>query len=47
MADFKYLDMERGVWVVEDVKGMRTNVYKLKLKMFLRRYGDFFDFREV
>ena len=47
VADFKYLDMERGVWVVEDVKGMRTNVYKLKLKMFLRRYGDFFDFREV
>ncbi len=47
VADFKYLDMERGVWVVEDVKGMRTDVYKLKLKMFLRRYGDFFDFREV
>lgn len=47
VADFKYLDMERGVWVVEDVKGMRTDVYRLKLKMFLRRYGDFFDFVEV
>ncbi|UVX69664.1 MAG: Protein of unknown function (DUF1064) [Namikivirus sakae] len=37
MADFAYV--ENGREVVEDVKGMRTDVYKLKSKLFARRYG--------
>lgn len=37
VADFVYV--EDGRTVVEDVKGMRTDVYKLKSKLFARRYG--------
>lgn len=37
VADFVYL--EDGKEVIEDVKGMRTDVYKLKSKLFARRYG--------
>nr|UVM90685.1 MAG: protein of unknown function DUF1064 [Bacteriophage sp.] len=36
VADFVYV--ENGKTVVEDVKGMRTDVYKLKSKLFARRY---------
>lgn len=37
VADFAYV--EDGKEVVEDVKGVRTDVYKLKSKLFARRYG--------
>ena len=37
VADFVYV--EDGKEIVEDVKGMRTDVYKLKSKLFARRYG--------
>lgn len=37
VADFVYV--EDGNEVVEDVKGMATDVYKLKSKLFARRYG--------
>lgn len=37
VADFVY--REDGREVVEDVKGMRTDVYKLKSKLFAKRYG--------
>ena len=37
VADFVYV--EDGRTVVEDVKGVRTDVYKLKSKLFTRRYG--------
>lgn len=37
-ADFQYIDTENGFTVVEDVKGMKTEVYKIKKKMFL--YGN-------
>ena len=37
IADFVY--MENGVKVVEDVKGCRTEVYKLKKKMMLYFHG--------
>lgn len=37
VADFVYV--EDGREVVEDVKGMRTDVYRLKSKLFARRYG--------
>lgn len=39
VADFVYVDEETGEEVVEDVKGMRTDVYRLKSKLFARRYG--------
>lgn len=45
-ADFRYLDTNTGGVVVEDVKGFRTQVYKLKKKMLLDKYKDI-DFREV
>lgn len=43
-ADFEYWD--GGVWVVEDVKGYETAVFKIKRKLFLRKYPDA-DFRLV
>lgn len=39
VADFVYMDKETGREVVEDVKGMRTDVYALKSKLFAKRYG--------
>lgn len=44
IADFQYYDGERVV--VEDVKGIKTDVYKIKKKMFLKAYP-LVDFREV
>ena len=37
VADFVYI--ENGQKVVEDVKGCRTDLYKLKRKLLLWRYG--------
>ena len=34
-ADFQYFDVERGHEIVEDVKGMRTLVYRMK-KLLMR-----------
>lgn len=45
-ADFKYFDVNADHEVVEDVKGFKTDVYKLKKKMLLHKYKDI-DFREV
>ena len=36
IADFRY--EENGKMIVEDFKGMRTNIVKLKLKMFEYKY---------
>lgn len=46
VADFMYVDKDDKT-VVEDVKGMMTDVYKLKKKLFLNLYDDEFDFREI
>lgn len=35
IADFVYHDVETGETVVEDVKGVRTDVYKIKRKLML------------
>lgn len=43
VADFAYFENAR---VVEDVKGVRTAVYKLKAKMLLACYPGI-DFREI
>lgn len=45
-ADFKYFDVKVDHEVVEDVKGFKTDVYKLKKKMLLHKYQEL-DFREV
>lgn len=37
VADFVYV--EDGKEVVEDVKGVKTDVYRLKSKLFAYRYG--------
>lgn len=44
IADFSYI--KEGNLVVEDVKGKKTDVYKLKKKLFLYKYPKM-DFREV
>lgn len=47
IADFKYWDVEKGSWVVEDVKGVKTEVYKIKKKLFLKIYGEDYKFYEI
>ena len=39
VADFVYKDSRTGEEVVEDCKGFRTDVYKLKAKIYRYRYG--------
>lgn len=46
VADFLYIDKDDKA-IVEDVKGMITAVYKLKKKMFLYKYDDQYEFREI
>lgn len=41
IADFVYYDNDKRSWVVEDVKGVRTDVYRLKRKMFEFRYPEY------
>jgi len=43
IADFKYRTKDE--WIVEDVKGYKTPVYKLKSKLFDALWGD--DYRLV
>lgn len=38
IADFKYI--ENGKIIVEDVKGMQTDVFKLKHKLFEKKYPE-------
>lgn len=35
IADFRYTDVQTGLQVVEDAKGVRTPEYKLKAKLML------------
>lgn len=42
IADFTYWDNEKNEMIVEDVKGgkaTQTQIYKLKKKIFMYRYG--------
>lgn len=47
LADFEYWEKTADCWkhVVEDAKGVRTDVYKLKKKLMLWRHG--IEIREV
>jgi hypothetical protein len=38
-ADFRYYDVDKLEWIVEDVKGVRTPVYRLKKKIVEEVYG--------
>ena len=44
-ADFVYWDIEKDCEVIEDAKGMRTNVYKIKRKLMWEILGK--ESREV
>lgn len=44
VSDFKYI--KDGVVVVEDTKGFLTDIYKLKKKLFLFKYGNELKFIE-
>ena len=44
-CDFYYWDCEKQNWVCEDVKGYKTDVYKIKRKLLRYRYG--IEVREV
>lgn len=41
IADFVYYDIEKQIHIVEDVKGFKTDVYKLKRKLFKYKYPDY------
>lgn len=45
-ADFSYFDNELGKVIVEDTKGFKTEVYKLKRKLFEYKYKDL-EIKEV
>lgn len=45
VGDFRYLDIERNITVLEDVKGMKTPVYRLKKKLMKAIYG--IDIQEI
>jgi len=45
-ADFRYREKATGKVIVEDVKGHRTDVYRLKMKLLLGRYPGI-NFKEV
>jgi len=46
VADFRYYDKKLKQTIVEDVKGMKTDIYKIKKKLLLYSYTEFF-FRET
>ena len=39
IADFVYFDRDRNRWVVEDVKGVKTEVYRIKKKLMYLQHG--------
>ena len=40
IADFVYYDLKKGKTIIEDTKGFRNEVYKLKKKIFEYKYPD-------
>lgn len=39
LGDFRYFDNERGEVVVEDTKGIQTDVFRMKAKLMLACHG--------
>lgn len=48
VADFQYQTTKKNtvITIVEDFKGVRTDVYLIKKKMFLKLYGEKYEFFE-
>lgn len=46
VADFKYYDVNQQKVIVEDTKGYRTEVYKIKKKIFEYKYPEL-EIREL
>ena len=46
VADFKYYDVNQQRTIVEDTKGYRTEVYKVKKKLFEYKYPEL-EIREL
>lgn len=40
VADFVYFDNKKNIEIVEDCKGFRTEIYKLKKKLLLYKYPE-------
>ena len=38
VADFVYYDLKKGKIIIEDTKGFKTEIYKLKKKLFEYKY---------
>lgn len=50
IADFIYKDIKTNKIIVEDVKSEYTRkdaVYRIKMKLFINKYGNEYEFREV
>jgi hypothetical protein len=47
VCDFFYFDEELQKFIVEDVKGIKTDVYKIKKKLFIKKFQDMYIFKEV
>ena len=45
IADFKY--EENGKTIIEDFKGVETEVFKIKRKLFLKKYGLEYELRII
>ena len=45
IADFQYTEGDKEI--VEDVKGMETAVFKIKKKMFIKKYDGIYELRIV
>ncbi len=46
VADFVYYDVRRGKTIIEDTKGFKTEIYKLKKKIFEYKYPEL-EIKEV
>lgn len=46
-ADFSYFDKKTGRYTIEDVKGVMTEAFKIKHKLFLYQYQRAYDFRII
>lgn len=47
IADFFYMDNNLGKRIVEDVKGFKTEVYKIKKKLLISKLPESCIFREI
>jgi hypothetical protein len=47
IADFVYWDCDKKTKICEDVKGFRTDIYRLKKKLFMKKFGLEYWFIEI